>query len=165
MDGMASKTELEYILDFLREAEWSYEINDAHDRVAFGVTLENGKADCLIVIRQELSLVNFYSSLRVNVMPPDRPRTSELLMRANFGLKYGNFEMDYDDGELRYKTSLIFPDGALTEEGVRRLVLINLMTMNRYLPAIMSVAFGGKDPSAALRALDSNDLFPYNGQN
>lgn len=32
-------------------------------------------------------------------------RTAEFLTRANYGLVFGNFEMDMHDGEIRYKPS------------------------------------------------------------
>ena len=33
---------------------------------------------------------------------------AEFLTRANYGLRIGNFEMDFEDGEVRYKSSVDF---------------------------------------------------------
>ncbi len=31
---------------------------------------------------------------------------AEFITRANFGIVIGNFEIDFSDGEIRYKTSI-----------------------------------------------------------
>lgn len=42
----------------------------------------------------------------MNVPEDRRLALAEFLTRANYGLFIGNFEMDWQDGEVRYKTSI-----------------------------------------------------------
>ena len=77
------------------------------------------------------------------------------LTLANYGLLVGNFEMNLDDGELRYKTSLDFEGlDELPLQLVRNLVAANVRTMERYLPGLAAVAEGA-DPRAAVTAVES----------
>ena len=84
-----------------------------------------------------------------------RPAMAELCNRANFGLAVGNFELDHDTGEVRFRTS-IDVDGhedALTTALVRNLAVANVVTFDQYLPAIEGVA-GGSPPDLAVRAVE-----------
>jgi hypothetical protein len=76
------------------------------------------------------------------------------LTRANFGLAIGNFELDLDNGELRYKTSIDANGQELSTEWLRPLFLANISTMDRYLPGILAVT-GGVDAATAILAVES----------
>lgn len=75
---------------------------------------------------------------------------AEFLTRVNYGLKIGNFEMDFKDGEIRYKTSIAVEGDRLTSPLVRELVCHNLSIMDNYFPGIMKVIYGGMSPEDAL---------------
>ncbi len=91
-------------------------------------------------------------SLHPWVVPEDRRLAMmELLIRANYGLVIGNFEMDPDDGELRFKTSIDVGSDRLSSELLARLVQHNLDAFEQYLPAVEAVIAGGDD---LLRLLD-----------
>lgn len=62
----------------------------------------------------------------------------------------GGFEMDFEDGQINFKTSYPFPKGQIDEEILRRVVGYNLDCMDKYLPAIMSVIYAGTSPAKAL---------------
>src|SRR5215212_5325423 len=47
--------------------------------------------------------------IRDEPVPPERREAVALLLtRANYGIYLGNFEMDLDDGEIRFKVSVDF---------------------------------------------------------
>ncbi len=77
---------------------------------------------------------------------------AQLLTRINYGLIIGNFEMDFSDGEVRYKTSADLRDVELIDGVFGRLVFANVRSMDRYTPAIHAMAAEGSDPDEALRA-------------
>jgi hypothetical protein len=94
-------------------------------------------------------------SMRVEPVPPERREPVALLLtRANYGLFLGNFEMDLDDGEVRFKTSLDFGGVEPSDALVQPLVGFNVATMDRYLPAIDAVVDGG-DVDTVIAALES----------
>ena len=72
-------------------------------------------------------------------MPAERRlEVSEFLTRANHGLADGNFELDFDDGEVRFKSVLHVPaelDGLL----VKRVVRLNGTALETYLPSIAAL--------------------------
>jgi hypothetical protein len=76
------------------------------------------------------------------------------LSRANFGLVIGAFEIDLDDGEVRFKTSIDVEGAELTDALIDHLVLANVSMMDRYLPGIDAVA-NGTPADAAIAAVES----------
>ena len=117
----------------------------------------NGSWTCFAQARDETSQMVFYSVCPVTAPEAKRAQVAEYITRANYGLVVGNFEMDYDDGEVRYKTSIDVEGTELTTELIRPLVYANVWTMDRYLPGIMAVAFGGAAAGAALKMIEGND--------
>ena len=66
----------------------------------------------------------------------------------------GNFEMDFSDGEVRFKTVIAVEDGLLTTEMIKRNVYVNLMMMDQYFPGLMSVMYAGVDPAEAVAKIE-----------
>ena len=66
----------------------------------------------------------------------------------------GNFELDFEDGEFRYKTSLdlegLEPNPALFVP----MVYANVATMDRYLPGVLSVMYGSIAPAEAVNQVE-----------
>jgi hypothetical protein len=69
-------------------------------------------------------------------------------------LRIGNFEMDYSDGEVRYKSSLDFEGEPLTTPLIKNAIYPAVQTMDRYLPGLMSVVYGDKSPSEAITEIE-----------
>ena len=59
----------------------------------------------------------------VRVPPGSRPVIAEAVARINCGLKVGKFEMDCDEGELRFQAAQILPDDDLDEQTLTGLAL------------------------------------------
>jgi hypothetical protein len=72
---------------------------------------------------------------------------AEFLTRANCGLVVGNFELDFEDGAIRYKTSIDVEDTQLNAALIRHLVYVNVLTMDKYLPSLAALIY--TDVSAA----------------
>jgi hypothetical protein len=87
---------------------------------------------------EEKDLVLLYSIAPHRVPAERRLEVSEFLTRANHGLADGNFELDFDDGEVRFKSVLHVPaelDGIL----VKRVVRLNGTALETYLPSIAAL--------------------------
>ncbi|MFZ1006958.1 MAG: YbjN domain-containing protein [Candidatus Sulfotelmatobacter sp.] len=89
-----------------------------------------------------------YSPVRVPI--GSRPAVAETVVRANYGLKVGKFEMDYDEGDLRFQAAQILPDDNLEDQTIHRLMGTTINVLNIYLPAILSVIYGNELPKAAI---------------
>lgn len=145
---------LDTVLGFFERDEWP--IWPLEDQTAFTTRYagDNGKLNCLARVREDHVQFMFYSACPVNTPEDKRPSMAEFVTRANYGLIMGNFEMDYRDGEVRFKTSIDVDGGELTDALIRNMVYSNVMTMDRYLPGIMALMYGGATAEEAIAQVE-----------
>jgi len=77
------------------------------------------------------------------------------LTRVNYGLRVGNFEMDFEDGELRYKSVISFKNERLTQNWIRNAILPAISTVDRYAPCFAKIIRGGKIAAEAFAEVES----------
>ena len=115
---------------------------------------KNGELRCYAQVRVDVQQFLFYAVATVKVPEDARPAVAEFITRANYGLRIGNFELDYGDGEVRYKSSLDFEDEALSDNLIRNTIYPAVQTLDSYLPGLMKVAFGGLTPFEAIEEIE-----------
>ena len=72
----------------------------------------------------------------------------EFLMRINSGLPVGNFEMDFEDGEIKFKTYVDVGYGELDDTLLRQVIEGNITVMNTYYQGIKEIL--GKNTPAEI---------------
>lgn len=99
------------------------------------------------------------SSFIMNSAPAVRPALTECVCRANYGLRMGQFIIDHRDGEILFQTEVIVPRGNISLEHLTELIapviLTNIATHQRYIPAFEDVRNGSKTPAQAILAVMS----------
>ena len=80
---------------------------------------------------------------------------AEFITRANYGLKNGCFEMDFNDGEIRYRIFVDCEDQLPTNQIIKNSIYVTAATFSRYSEGILDIVFGGatgKDACAKCEA-------------
>jgi hypothetical protein len=140
----------EMLSSYLDEDEWFPRRIEGKYAYSMSYSGKNGDLRCYAIIRVDLEEFLFYAVAPVKVPEEVRTAVAEFLTRANYGLRIGNFEMDYSDGEVRYKSSLDFESQTLTADLVRNAIYPAVHTMDRYLSGLLRVSFGGATPHEAI---------------
>jgi hypothetical protein len=141
---------------FFTEDDWSFTRVEGETALRLGFEGDNGEWNCYAQVDEEGEQIMFYSIWGDRV-PEDRRLTmAEFLTRANYGLIVGNFEMDFGDGEIRYKTSLDIEGGTLTSSLIKRIVYPNVLMMDKYLPGIKAVMKGEQTPEDAIAQIEKS---------
>ena len=141
---------LDAAIGFFTEDDWTFTQVEDQPILRLSCQGENGQWSCYAQAREEQAQLLFYSVCPVNALEDKRMAAAEFLTRANHGVFLGNFELDMDDGEIRYKTSIDVKGERLLPALVRPLVYTNVFMMDRYLPALMSVLYGDVPPAEAV---------------
>jgi hypothetical protein len=145
---------LDAMARFFEEDDWhNYQI-EGETVLALSFKGENGQWNCFAQAREEHSQVIFYSVCPVTVPETRRHAMAEYLTRANYGLVIGNFELDFVDGEVRYKTSLDLRNADLTPGLMDPVAYANVYTMDRYMPGILAVTYGDVEPADAIQKIE-----------
>jgi hypothetical protein len=150
-DATSNKQILEQIIDFFTEDDWPYTKIKGEPILRMAFQGENGKWTCYAKARVEQEQFVFYSVCPVNAPENKRLAIAEFLTRANSGMIIGNFELDFADGEIRYKTSIDVKGDILSFELIKQLLYANVTMMDEYLPGIMSVIDNDVSPEDAIR--------------
>jgi hypothetical protein len=145
----------EEIVNFFEEDGWPFVQIEGEPFLQMVFQGENGKWTCYAKARDDQKQFVFYSVCPINAPDSKRLAVAEFLTRANSGMIIGNFEMDFEDGEIRYKTSIDVEDASLSSAVIKRLVYANVMMMDAYLPGIMSVIYGDVTPLDAIAQIES----------
>mgnify|MGYP000870841744 CR=1 FL=1 len=126
-----------------------------------GIGLDHGRIDSIVDLRVEQAQVIIYSICPTNVPQNQKQRITELITRINVSSIVGNFSLDYDDGEVRYKCAYLFDDTFPNSESLfMDNYLISIQMMNRYLPAIMSVLYSNVTPLQAYNQIENQSPDP-----
>lgn len=147
----ASAPSLDIVRAHLAERGWRYS-QDAGQPALFYQT-SGGRASYpgLAAADESAQLVWLYTQFPVRVPEHRRAAAVELLTRANHGLPVGNFEFDYQDGEVRFKAVADTGDGCFSAAAAGRLLRHSLEACDRYHDALMQVIYGGLSPAEAVR--------------
>jgi hypothetical protein len=146
---------IETVTHFLNEDQWPYSLfQDDPSLLRVGFQGKNGQWSCYARAREEMGQVLFYSVCPVNVPEDKRLTMAEFITRANFGLVIGNFEMNFDNGEVRYKTSLDVEAESPNLATLRHLIYANVFTMDEYLPGIMSIIYANVPATMAVAQVE-----------
>lgn len=148
---------IESMKSFFTTDDWNFEENTEHSYLSMGFRGEHGSWRCVARAREQHEQAIFYSILDTNCPEDRRAAMAEFITRVNYGTIIGNFEMDYNDGEIRYKCSVDVEGSELNHALMKHMVYANIHTMNRYHPGILAVAFGGADPEVKVNEIENPD--------
>ncbi len=148
---------LQMVEQFLQEDDWPVSQVEGRTVIKTGFEGKNGQFTCFAQERTEQEQFVFYSVFPVRTPENKLDEVAEFITRANYGMIIGNFELDYGDGEIRYKTSVDVEDIEISEPLVRHLVYANVLTMDKYFPGLMRVLYAGIDPVNAIEEVEGTE--------
>ena len=82
------------------------------DIIHFNMEIDNIVGKVAVFIQASENTILSYAVINNKIPKEQYNSVSEYLHLANYGLLYGNFEMDFNDGEIRYKLAIDCQDVA-----------------------------------------------------
>ena len=143
------------VLGFFEDQDWPVAEIEPEELYETAFEGEHGVWPCRIHCYDTDRRLVFISAFPGVVAEDRRGAVGELCNRANFGLAVGNFELDVDGGEVRFRTSLDATEAWPGAELVRNVVVANVLTFDQYLPAIEAV-LQGTDPVDAVEDVEED---------
>ena len=141
--------------------DWSYAPIEGETAVVLRFDGDDDGWSCVGQALEDQQVLLFFSLLPVDVPAGRLPAVAELAARANFGMLTGAFEVSFDTGDVRFRTSVrleALDDGAYAELGlaeqlVHETVRTNVVTMNAYVGGLRAVV-AGDAPAAAIARIE-----------
>lgn len=101
---------------------------------------------------QSNGIVSLRAGCPIKMPAERRAAVAEYLMRANWDLNFGNFEMDWSDGEVSFRTSIPASANGISVKAMTDLFYAPCGMMNHYLPGLLAVALANEEPAKAAAA-------------
>jgi hypothetical protein len=138
---------------FFLDDEWSFEQDAAEPvlRVNYEGEYSSWRVD--VHARDYSQQCLIYSRFPRKVPVNSLPAVSEYLHRANWAMPVGNFELDYDTGDVRYKSAVDAEEAPFDEMTFRNLFIPNVLMMDAYGDGLAQV-LGGTSPQDAIDAVE-----------
>ncbi|NEP05046.1 MAG: YbjN domain-containing protein [Okeania sp. SIO2G4] len=144
------------VTDFFKAEEWPFLEEEDESILYMNFKGENGEWSCLAKVKEEENQFIFYSLYPEAVPEEKRQGIAEFITRANYGTILGNFELDFDDGEIRYKTSIDVEGDSLNFALIKQMVYANVMMMDEYLPGIQAILSEKLSPLEAITQIEGS---------
>ena len=140
------------ITENLEQNNWKYEYREQQNEIISYATTE-GRFQRLIY-RIEIcdAVYNIYALCPLKARTPkEKADLAEFLCRANYGFRFGNYEMDPDTGEISYRACVAFENSS----DIRPAVMMESFRVTsaffiRYEEGLLRVLLGAMEPAAAV---------------
>jgi hypothetical protein len=117
--------------------------------------LEVGTCRIIAAVDADNGLFQVFGYSLIHVPEGARRLVAETIVRANNGLRIGKFEMDCEEGELRFQAAQILIEDRLEDDVIGRLMGTTVAMLDTYLPAVLSVIYGNETPQDAIRCAEA----------
>ena len=163
MNGNYNPDIAEAVRAFLNDDGWHYDFDDDKGLFRFSLHMP-GNLSCIqfaVDVGRKDYTVYAISPLSASRDDPEQmAKMAEFICRANYGLRDGSFEMDFSDGEIRYKC-YVNCDGVLpAREITARSIRCPAAMYSRYGAGIIQVLFCGMFPADAVRMCERDEEDP-----
>ena len=147
---------VEIIKKFFEKSSWKYEYSEEDRIFSTKINMENALGSVGLFILLQEDFYNVYVVLNSKIERKYYSSVAEFLHRANYGIIDGNFEMDYRDGEVRYKTFVNFKGSHVSEDIVGESIVTGLTMVNRYGKGLLKLALGDGEPEECIEYSEKN---------
>ena len=152
------------VLAAFSEAGWAFTEVTGREVIRAGFEAHHTRVDLHLQVFEALAAISVVSeSPRRSHDPLHRDRVAELAMRVNQTLTVGNFEMDWDAGQLVFRVTNLFPTPQGDLSIIQGLVHTTIGEMDRIAP-LEAILLRAEGPAlAALNIpalLGREDLLP-----
>ena len=143
------------VREYLNSQNWHFDYNAEKSYFRLGMNLKSKLKSCEVIIRIREDSFTVYAISPISADDNTKSAVAEYLTRANYGLKVGNFEMDYSDGEVRYKCHQECGSAAPAQDVVETVVDLSFLMMQRYGDGLLAVIFGVATPEVACQQAEA----------
>lgn len=145
----------EKLIQHLDEHDVSYMTRDENQSICADFRGKAGMYRIVAQVDDDDDLFQVVGFAPVRIQEGSRPAIVETITRANFGLRVGKFEMNPDDGELRFHAAQILTHGCLDDAVIERMMGTTVAMLDMYLPAVLSVIYGNELPQDAVKCVEA----------
>lgn len=141
-----SKDLVNIVKQFLVDDDWHFSFDENTGVFDFGLRVKSKiqKINYIVDVHEDEIVVYGMCPLGADHTDANMmAQMAEFLCRANYGLKNGCFELDFRDGEIRYRSFIDCEDLMPSKEVIKNSIHCTAAMFKRYAPGIVDIIFSG----------------------
>jgi hypothetical protein len=111
-------------------------------------------AGTAFVLDEDWPLLVLYVVLELPKPGARQSALVEAIARANYGLLPGCFEIDFDTGEVRFRSVMMLQPTKVNPKGIAQMLSDGLQATKIFAPALRKVVKSGRDPAEAIAEVE-----------
>lgn len=142
------------IRSFLKKDDWHFSFDEQKGVFDFGLRIRSKIRKISYLVKVNGADFSVYATSPVNADSDDKEmmaNMAEFICRANYGLKRGNFEFDFRDGEVRYKIHVPCDDIIPSTEMIKDSIYCHAHMFDKYGDGILSIIFSNASVEDAIK--------------
>lgn len=148
---------IELAQHYLAEKDYHFSRRGESESLHLSFSAENGTYAVFVDTDDAQAVVGVYVYAPTKVPEHQRQAVMAYLTRLNYGLRFGSFQFDLDEGGVRYVQNMDIEGATLTKPMLLNMLHCALDVMDRYYPGLMRIIYADADPTETLAALQSRE--------
>ena len=120
----------------------------------FRVKGSNGEWTCYAYSKEIERQLVLYSVFPYKIKLYKLPAVAEFIARVNYDMMIGNFELNFDTGEVRYKTSVDLGIHIFEHTMLQSLMEANFACMDTYFEGLMKIIYSNISPQEVVTTIE-----------
>lgn len=129
----------EILCQILKDDGWNFECDDKNELIRLEIHGTNSAFTSFIIIDEEQETYLCNTHIRQRIPFGKRLEVCNFMNRINYELAIGNFEMDMDDGEIRFRTYLDSAGAEPSKEQLLNLIWNGSQAFDTYYPGLLKI--------------------------
>ena len=143
---------METVLRVINARNWRHLVYGENTMVELSMGCRNSSIRLVANAREKEQQVIVYAITGTKVPPARRAAAAEFVARANHNFFVGGFDLDYDEGVVRFRCGIDVEGGVLTDKMVETLFDMTSFAADTHHERLMQVIYGGVEPKVALES-------------
>ena len=138
------------IINYFDRNDWTYRHDPENNSYSGEICINGPLGSVNFVVFADNDAAVCYHMLPFSASVKERRLLAEYLARVNISLYRGAFELDFTDGEIRFKNRISLADiKANGDDDISFLLCLGCSMIEQFSPGILAVFFGKRTPEEA----------------
>jgi len=137
------------VLDYLNQKKMVFKTEPGSEVIRLDVAGENGRWRITVIVAEEHKFIHIKSFCPVSIRDVQKLKMAELLCRLNNMYVFGNFNLNFEEGTIVFKTTNLFAENNRDYNQFGYLFEFNVSAMDQNIPVIIAVNSGYIEPVLA----------------
>ena len=141
--------------NYFKKEKYNFSGFDEKNVASTSFSIKSKLSSVNIILQARNNYLSVRSILPIKANEDTRLAVAEYLLRANYGMKIGGFDFDFNDGEISFRASFFCGNVAPTYEQIDIAIEVCLAMTKRYGDGIIKVIYGFQSPKEAIQEIEN----------